>query len=106
MSEQTIFGPIGFFQRRWHRQVPLDLLFWRDMVIVGTAINLAAVLCGLIALATKTELAIALLIIHAPLPYNIFLTAAVWRTSELAGPKKAASARTGAVLWLVIATLL
>jgi len=106
MSEQTILRPVGFFQRRWQRQVPLDLLFWRDMVVVGTTINIAAMFASLMALGLKASLPVAMLIFFAPLPYNIFLAAAVWRTSDLAAPKKAASARTGAILWLVIATLL
>ncbi len=106
MREEAVSGPFGFFLRRWRRQVPLSLLFWRDMVVVGTAINLAAVVCGLVALAMKAELAIALLIIHAPLPYNIFLVASVWRSADLAEPKKAGSVRTAAILWLVVSTLI
>jgi hypothetical protein len=30
----------GFFSDRWRAQVPMRLLFWRDMVVVGTLINL------------------------------------------------------------------
>jgi hypothetical protein len=96
----------GFFASRWGRQVPLGLLFWRDMVVVGSAINLAAAFAGLMALGFKAGLPVAMLIIHSPLPYNLFLAAAVWRTADVAEPRAAASARLGAALWLLLATLL
>ncbi len=106
MREETVSGPFGFFLRRWRRQVPLDLLFWRDMLLIGTALNIATSVASLVALGLKADLATAMLIFLSPLPYNIFLLAAVWRTAELIEPKKAASVRVGAALWLVVATLL
>jgi len=94
----------GFLASRWQRQVPLGLLFWRDMVVVGSAINLAAALAGLVALGFKADLWVALLVFHLPLPYNIFIAAAVWRTADLASARTGASIRAGAAVWL-LATL-
>jgi hypothetical protein len=99
-------GPIAFFVRRWRRQVPLGLLFWRDMIVVGSAVNLAMAFVSLMALGFKIDLVVAMLIYFAPLPYNVFLAGAVWRTADLADPARASSARFGAVLWLVAATVL
>lgn len=99
-------GATGFFTRRWRRQVPLGLLFWRDMVAIGSLVNLTAVFGGLLALGFKADLAAALVIIHAPLPYNIFLAGSVWRTAEQADNSRAASARLGAVLWFLAAILM
>jgi hypothetical protein len=94
-------GRAGFLASRWHRQVPLGLLFWRDMVVFGSAVNLAFAFGGLMALGFKAGLPIALLVFHLPLPYNIFIAGAVWRTADLAAPRAASSARAGAALWLV-----
>ncbi|MBX3584562.1 MAG: hypothetical protein KF810_22015 [Rhizobiaceae bacterium] len=99
-------GPFAFFVRRWQRQVSLDLLFWRDMAIVGSVLNLVAAFAGLMALGFKAGLPVALAVFHAPMPYNLFLFAAVWRTAELATPAKASSARFGAIVWLVAVTVL
>ena len=99
-------GPFGFFVRRWRRQVPLDLLFWRDMVVVGTLINIATAFASLMALGFKADLAVAMLVFFSPLPYNIFLVGAVWRTAELVSARLAWSAKAGSMLWLVIATLI
>lgn len=99
-------GLFSFFGRRWRRQAPLGLLFWRDMIIVGSALNLAFAFAGLMALGFKAGPVVAIAILHAPLPYNFFLFGAVWRTAELADPAKASSARLGALVWLVAASVL
>ncbi len=99
-------GPFAFFVRRWRRQVPLALIFWRDMIVVGSALNLASAFAGLMALGFKADLLVAMLIYHAPLPYNIFIAAAIWRTADLVDAARASSARFGAAVWLVAATVL
>ncbi|MEQ1944598.1 hypothetical protein ABMA32_19450 [Mesorhizobium sp. VNQ89] len=106
MSVTELAGPFAFFTRRWQRQVPLGLLFWRDMVVIGSALNLAAAFFGLMALGFKYELPVALAVFHAPLPYNIFIFGAVWRTAELVDASKAATARFVATVWLVAVTVL
>ena len=105
-EETAASGPFAFFVRRWRRQVPLALLFWRDMVIVGSVINLASAFGGLMALGFKAELAVAMLVFHAPLPYNVFLVASVWRTADIVDFKTASSARFGAAMWLLAATVI
>jgi hypothetical protein len=99
-------GPFAFFVRRWRRQVPLGVLFWRDMIVAGSALNLAFAFAGLMALGFKADPAVAIAIFHAPLPYNFFIVGAIWRTADLVAATKASSARFGAVLWLVAATVL
>lgn len=99
-------GPFAFFIRRWRREVPLGQLFWRDMVVVGSVLNLATGFAALMALAIKADPLVAMLIFHAPLPYNIFIVWAVWRTADLADAARASSARVGAIVWLVAATVL
>lgn len=99
-------GPLAFFIRRWRRQAPLGLLFWRDMIVIGSTLNLASAFAGLMALGFKADLAVALLVFHAPLPYNFFIVGAIWRTADLVDAAKASSARLGAVIWLVAATVL
>lgn len=106
MEETGRTGLFAFFARRWQRQVPLGTLFWRDMIVVGTLINIAATFAGLMALGLKADLAVAMLVFFSPLPYNIFLVGAVWRTAELVPAERAWTVRFGAAAWLVIASLL
>ncbi|TIU06483.1 MAG: hypothetical protein E5W40_19385, partial [Mesorhizobium sp.] len=61
---------LGFFRSRWQGMAPLDRLFWRDLVLVGTAINIAVSVLALILLGLKLPLALVLAVHFAPVPYN------------------------------------
>jgi len=98
-------GSFAFFARRWRREVPLGLLFWRDMIVVGSAVNLVMAFAGIVALGFKADIVVAMLIYFLPLPYNFFLASAVWRTADLVDAAKANSARFGAALWLIAAAV-
>lgn len=89
-----------FFARRWRGEVALRTLFWRDMVVVGSAINGAASLLALILAAQGGALGYAVAVHFAPLPYNLFLFAAVTRSHP-----RAAATTFFAGVWLVVATL-
>ncbi|TIO09827.1 hypothetical protein [Mesorhizobium sp.] len=93
---------VGFFRSRWRGTAPLDRLFWRDLVLVGTAINIALSVLALILLGLKLPLALVLAVHLAPVPYNFFLTFAVWRTAEKFPSVKASLMTLGAVLWLIL----
>ena len=95
----------GFFASRWRGDVPLGQLFWRDMLLFGTSINLAATLVALFVWALGGPTAAGFAIHVSPLPYNAFLLFAVWRSAERAAQPGASAARIGAVLWMVAATL-
>lgn len=96
----------GFFARRWRAEIPLRTLFWRDMVLVGTGINILTTVASLIAFASGAETWQGLAIYLLPLPYNVFLTVAAWRRADREGGGWAGLARLGAVLWLLAATVI
>jgi len=99
-------APAGFFAARWRGEVPLSRLFWRDMVVVGSAINTVTTIAALGVLGLKAPAAAALAVHFAPLPYNLFLFLAVWRTSEKARLATAWAAQLGAAAWLILATVI
>jgi hypothetical protein len=94
-------GVRSFFHSRWQGRVPLDRLFWRDLVLVGTAISIASSVVALILLWLKIPLGLVLSVHFAPVPYSLFLTLAVWRTAEKSPGAKAWMMTLGATLWLV-----
>lgn len=57
----------------------MAVVFWRDMVLVGTAVNLGASFAALILVAQGVATAVAVAVHFAPLPYNLWLFAVVWR---------------------------
>jgi hypothetical protein len=97
---------MSFFASRWRGEAPLDRLFWRDMVLVGTVLNVLALVAALLLLGLKVSPVIAVAVYFSPVPYNIFLFAAVWRTAEAIGNARAAFFRSAALIWVVAATIL
>lgn len=96
-------SPLGYLAALWRGEVPLQQVVWRDMVLVGTVVNILAMGIAFLAVAlgasTMTGIAIHLL----PAPYNIFLVAAVWRRAEREPADQAWAARIGSLLWLLVA---
>lgn len=96
----------GFLGARWRGEIPLSRLFWRDMVLVASAINLATTIAALAVLGMKAPAWAAFAVHFAALPYNLFLFLAVWRTAEKVTPATAWIAQLGAAAWLILATTL
>jgi hypothetical protein len=94
-----------FFASRWRGHAPLERVFWRDMLLVGTAINVAMALIAITLLTSGAPPALAITLFLAPLPYNLFLYMGVWAAGAQARPVKAAAIRFGATLWLVASVI-
>ena len=90
----------SFFARRWRGEVPLHTLLWIDMLCVGTVVNLLATFIALMAASQGVPSWAAAAIHFAPLPYNIFLFAAVGR----AAPRSRIAA-TLSLVWLILFTV-
>lgn len=84
----------GFWGRRWQGQVAWRQLFWRDMLAVGSVINLCTGFAALMMVSQGQPLALAVAVHFAPLPYNTFLLASLWRT-----PGRPASVRVIGCAW-------
>lgn len=92
--------PDSFFARCWRGQIAWQRLFWRDMLAVGTVLNLAASFGALALLAMGAPGAVAVALHFAPMPYNLFLCLALWRLAQRPAPVAAA-----ALAWLVVMTV-
>jgi len=71
------------------------------MIVIGSAINLGASFLALMLLTQGAPVAIAIAAHFAPLPYNLFLFAALWRLPQRPRPISVA-----ACAWLLAVTLL
>lgn len=97
---------LAFFTTRWRRQVSLDRLVWVDMILVGSAINLATTFVSLMMLGFKAPTLVALATHFAAIPYNAFLYAAVWRTADNVDAGRAMTARGLATAWFALAVVI
>ena len=94
-----------FIASRWNGTVPLETVFWRDMILVGTVINVLATGLCMALFVAGAPAALGLLVFFAPLPWNLLLFVAVWKASANAG-ERGWTFQAGAILWLVAMTLL
>ena len=91
----------GFWRGRWRGEAPLRTLLWRDMLAVGTVINLLFGFAALMLAAQGGDIRAVLAVHLAPVPYNLFLAVAVWRS-----PQARAWHRTLAVVWAAVMLVL
>ncbi len=99
-------SPIGYLGALWRGEVPLTQAVWRDMVMVGTAINILTSGLSVLALMLGASTLIGVALYLSPVPYNLFLVGAVWRCAERAPFDQAWAARIGSVIWLFVAFLI
>lgn len=58
------------------------MLLWRDVLFVGTLINLVAGFTAFVMLTQNAAAIWVLSVLLAPVPYNIFLLLSVWRSKQ------------------------
>jgi hypothetical protein len=90
----------GYLARRWRGQTALRSLLWPEMLGWGTAINVLFSGAALVMLAAAAPTALVALVHFAPLPWNIFMVAAVWRH-----PSCGLRSRALAAAWLALMTV-
>lgn len=81
--------------------MPLRRLLWRDMLGLGTVLNLLASIGALALLAAGAPGLAAAALHFAPVPCNVFLFVALWRR-----PDRPAWAVALAAAWVVLMTVL
>lgn len=70
---------ITFFEQRLLGRIGWARLFWRDLLLVGTLINALTTLAALALLAQGAATGWVLAVHLLPLPYGLFIVAALWR---------------------------
>ncbi len=92
--------------RLWAGQVPLGEAVWTYAVAYGFVIN--AISHGLLLALLVNDMGLVLVAVAfiLPIPYNLLIVVAVWRSAErYEGPKKWADlALVGTVIWMIILT--
>ena len=91
----------GFIGSRWRGETSLAVLYWRDMLAVGSLVNLLTSFLALMLAAQGVNLLIAAAVHFAALPYNVFLVIALWRT-----PQRTRIMAWTSLVWLGAVTVL
>jgi hypothetical protein len=94
--------------RLWSGQVALSRAFWLHMMLFGTLVNIYAVIGFLAVLTLQLHPALVILASMVPIPYNVFLLIAVWRSAGRCGSASVwgAMARPAALTWCVVMSII
>lgn len=82
--------------------VPLGRVFFVDMLLTGTLVNLGTGIAALAAFATDFPDWAAIAIFLLPLPYNVLLSISVWRSAAREPTRGRDMARIGAAAWFLL----
>jgi hypothetical protein len=95
-----------FVQSLTRGTAPLETVFWRDMLAVGSGLNIAATAVALSLHAADYPVWLGLAVNFLPLPWNMVLLVAVWKAAEREGGPSARTANIVAALWFVVMIVL
>ena len=96
-----------FVAALWLGEVPLATTFWEYGVIYAVLANVAASI-GELVLFSAGQLLFGLVVHVLPIPYNLFILVAVWRSANryTGDPQWAHAAKVVAVIGLTLASVL
>jgi hypothetical protein len=89
-----------FISHRWQGRIGWHTLFWRDLLVIGTGLNLLMTGTALVLLSQGVPAQWALLVHLLPLPYNLLIVSSIW-----SAPKRPAVVLGASLFWLVLFVL-
>lgn len=94
--------------RLWRGETPLARAFWEFAILYGTFASLVTTIAAMAAIAADLPDAFALTLHLLPVPYNVLMVAAVWRSANRyrGRPLWADLARAAVILWALAASML
>lgn len=95
-------GNVKFFSDRLSNRVALRILFWRDMIAIGTALSLACLTVSLLLAASEVPIWLVVIVFLLPLPYNAFMWHCVWQAANTQQAFDKVVIRTAATAWLMV----
>jgi hypothetical protein len=91
----------AYLRALWSGAEPLHRVVISDMLIGGTLINVVAMAAAFALFAIEAPTWAASAVFFSPVPYNLFLVIAVWRSAGASGASLVWPARILALLWLI-----
>jgi hypothetical protein len=95
-----------YVRRLWSGELPLSRVFWIDMLLVGTLVNVVSLIAAIILFAGEAPVAWGVAAFLAHIPYSLLLFAGVWRSATRAKSEWSSGAQAAALAWLIAAFLI
>ncbi|GLQ57216.1 hypothetical protein [Devosia nitrariae] len=93
----------SYFTSRLAGTAPLAIVFWRDMVAIGSGLVLLSLALVVVLALNNAPTAWIVIAYVANWPYCVFATFAVWKASLQSSPVQRGLARLAALAWLLFA---
>ena len=96
----------SYFRRLWQGDLPLSRVFWTDMLVIGTLVNLATLLVAILLFGVDAPLIYGVVLFLVHIPYSIALFIGVWRSAAREKSRWSPPAQVAAVIWLIAALVI
>ena len=86
----------------WRGEIPLGRVFWTDLLIIGTVVNVAAMIAAILLFVSGAPIALGVVVHFAPVPYNLLLLLGVWHAAQRETSDLSFAAQAVAVVWFIV----
>jgi hypothetical protein len=92
---------VAYVMSLWRGELPLGRVFWTDMLMIGTVVNVAAMIAALLLFVSGAPIALGVVVHFAPVPYNLLLLLGVWHAAQREASDWSFAAQAIAVVWFI-----
>jgi hypothetical protein len=92
---------VAYVTGLWRGDLSLGRVFWTDMLIIGTVVNIAAMIAALLLFVSGAPIAFGVVVHFAPVPYNLLLLLGVWHAAQREASDWSFAAQAVAVVWFI-----
>jgi hypothetical protein len=95
-------GLLRHIRSLWRGERPLARVFWTDLIVIGTLINVLASVAAMLLFVSGAPIAIGVIVHFLPVPYNILLFMAVWQSAARETSLWSFPAQAVSLIWLIL----
>jgi len=92
---------VAYVTSLWRGELPLGRVFWSDMLIIGTVVNVAAMIAAILLFVSSAPITIGVVVHFSPVPYNLLLLLGVWHAAQRETSDWSFAAQAIAVVWFI-----
>jgi hypothetical protein len=96
----------GYFRVLYRGELPLARVFWTDMILIGSMVNIVGTAVAMLLFVSGAPIALGVFVHFAPVPYNVLLFLSVWQAAAREASAWSFAAQAAAMIWIVTAIVL
>jgi hypothetical protein len=98
----SLLSPVTAYVRSlWRGELPLARVFWTDMILIGTLVNILATAAAMLLFVSGAPITLGVIVHFVPVPYNVLLFLGVWQSAARQPFFWSFPAQATALVWLI-----